>query len=730
MTGVTMAEAGPQAGASNGALGDTWWWTEIPLDVCGKGEGLTEEDRTVWVDFKCRDGGGNKAKTTVAIEWKLCVVGETVPKNGKAAHLIQQGEKMIITGPQDTCTIGGQGSDSVYVQVYSAHDDEIIVYEPYDAAHPDEANVVYTFEDEGPDQIFQAGFACQDVKTGEPIPDPHKTTSIHVIKKLEVEVITGQDSDSFPTSSTEWSGLLWNMVWVRWYGSCNMDYLLVEVPRSDAYSSWVDEYQLVGGRKADVPWYVKPFLDADVARWSTRQEPGWNKHSVRATYDGCVLAHDSFVDWTVHATFTPAADPRYTYLAADDYLRAWFTGDRVFSKMCYYVYLNTGYHEGANDAKGALRPDYLHPGIRWDDPDLRTGVLDIDVGKDQAHMTLRSGGWENLHDPTKVRIYFKVHANDDSYREMVPCHRPQDMVAVTGSTEMLLKFEGIQPGLQPLVFYATNRGHLFYLWPGMEMLYLRVYKPTLSTRGAKDLCNELLNRLHSVVKTELYFDPKDSALFKGGAKGEDAQARALQWAFHEIEVQKLKVILLKDLPREVIRGLVEIGLAYGAGYLSKALGKVVKSLGSVSELVEVLGTLEQLKVIGYSTRDYDRGALGVDCSVMMDACWDSPSGPTAGKFVMTLRGRIAAEPGGGPLVEGKFINQEKGVGALDFTFVISGMFTRERPNWFAQGPWTFYLGDNKDIVLGELTAKEKAKVEAFLKAVTKKCQTRSVGKQE
>ena len=267
MTGVTMAEAGPQAGASNGALGDTWWWTEIPLDVCGKSEGLTEEDRTVWVDFKCRDGGGNKAKTTVAIEWKLTEVGE-------GDHLIQQGEKMIIAGPADTCTIGGQTSDSVYVQVYSAHDDEIIVYEPYDAAHPDEANVVYTFEDEGPKQIFQAGFACQDVKTGEPIPDTHATTTVHVVKKLRPLLVAGAPDTTFPEGESTWEATAGAAAMEGWLGTVCGDYALVAVSDADHRSDWAEGYDILGGtRPKDVPDYLEDDSWETEALWWSPQLP-------------------------------------------------------------------------------------------------------------------------------------------------------------------------------------------------------------------------------------------------------------------------------------------------------------------------------------------------------------------------------------------------------------------------------------------------------------------------
>jgi hypothetical protein len=35
-----------------GVSADTWWWTEIPLDVAGKDADLTQSDRQVELEFR------------------------------------------------------------------------------------------------------------------------------------------------------------------------------------------------------------------------------------------------------------------------------------------------------------------------------------------------------------------------------------------------------------------------------------------------------------------------------------------------------------------------------------------------------------------------------------------------------------------------------------------------------------------------------------------------------
>ena len=91
-----------------GVSADTWWWTEIPLDVAGKEADLTQSDRQVELEFRCV-GWDEQVGPVVShtIEWKLARIGEshqqTNPETGGTesvdAHLIQQGEKMILHVP-------------------------------------------------------------------------------------------------------------------------------------------------------------------------------------------------------------------------------------------------------------------------------------------------------------------------------------------------------------------------------------------------------------------------------------------------------------------------------------------------------------------------------------------------------------------------------------------------------------------------------------------------------
>ena len=616
MTGVTMAEAGPQAGASNGALGDTWWWTEVPLDVCGKSEGLTEEDRTVWVDFKCQDAGGNKAKTTVGIEWKLTEVGE-------GDHLIQQGQKMIISGPKDTCEIGGEKIQNVYVQVYSAHDDELIVYEPYDAAHADEANVVYTFEDEGPDQIFQAGFACQDVKTGEPIADTHATTTMHVIKKLKVKVVLGWKADSFPSGLIEWLEFLSEAVWSGWSGSCNADYLLMEVPRSDAYSSWVDEYQLVGGRKADLPWFVKPFLDADVAWWSKRQEPGCNKLSVKVTHDGCALAHDTGI--SIHINVDWDRDGTVDGEAGKDTGAA----DGHEENTRVYICLNNNFDEREEAKKDETTvprwiPDNKTPGMLPDDPQLCKGRLSVDSGGVGGKVVWSESGV--LMFTHQVRIWRRFGQEWRLWKEGSPLADPDGQFSIS------LLIEGVKMGKGTLTFtFKPDHGD-----DASDAIKFHVVTTKITQTDADIMLRQLMVILRIDIQGEPACYLSLMAKVPGDRPFNTWQNCAKQWAILQMQSKLLnvKTIAVRTLKDVAVKGLTKIVAASGplgaavamvAGVASDALGP-----GGLVGLARA----GKLKVASGSTRDEKEELMGVDTCVVFLLESTVPGERREGRFAM------------------------------------------------------------------------------------------------
>ncbi|MFW6106570.1 MAG: hypothetical protein ACOC8H_00245 [bacterium] len=99
--------------------GDTWWATSIDLDVSGETQDLTDDDRTVYVDFRLTDAAGHKTvRPDERITWKVTTVGEVRTEtryktvDGETVdyevtvtdHLVQTREKMIIAAERNAGT--------------------------------------------------------------------------------------------------------------------------------------------------------------------------------------------------------------------------------------------------------------------------------------------------------------------------------------------------------------------------------------------------------------------------------------------------------------------------------------------------------------------------------------------------------------------------------------------------------------------------------------------------
>jgi hypothetical protein len=261
-------------------VADKWWWCEIPLDYKlsgGQTSNVTNAQRHVMIELAGKDAAGNiSTPVEVMLVWAVTHIGDE-------NHLIQKGEKMILSGPGNpgelppgdkTLTVSGPDLNETKQGAYVS------------TSMP---NWLATFNTEGFDRTYTATIT-EDA-------DPHPpeviaTTKIHVIKKLHVEVI--KTVAQKPSGMLEWFEFYLDLIGVQlpWVVNApqGATYAVVKVPRSDSKSSWAT-YELRNGTRLDN--WLALLLGLDL--WWSDPIPAdkWLETRILVTYDGCELAHDS-----------------------------------------------------------------------------------------------------------------------------------------------------------------------------------------------------------------------------------------------------------------------------------------------------------------------------------------------------------------------------------------------------------------------------------------------------
>ena len=183
------------AANGTGVCADTWWWTEIDLDKSGKKKNLSESDRNITIVVRSVNAAGDGKGIEHTIEWKMMEVGKSREEqrhDGTVTltdHLIQEGRKMIVTGPANVPHTNPPASTEVHITSSEFPEPEVWRYEEHQVEGEGTPNWIHTFEDEG-HWVLKAGFHChypdQDEpstvdKSGQVMLGGEVTTTIHVI---------------------------------------------------------------------------------------------------------------------------------------------------------------------------------------------------------------------------------------------------------------------------------------------------------------------------------------------------------------------------------------------------------------------------------------------------------------------------------------------------------------------------------------------------------------------
>ena len=179
-------------------------------------------------------------------------------------HLVQIGEKMILTRPDNICSAEDL-PPPVKIQLTNSEYPVPEVWKEAEYAFGAERppiNWVHQFNTEG-HWVLKAGFTCYPGgtndpsttdKTGQVIVGKEKTMTIHVVKPERIKQIGVWHGDQLPQTAEDWETLKQGIQGYEasddWYSTFDGDvkWVLYQVPHPDHYTPWAKYYIDRGSR--------------------------------------------------------------------------------------------------------------------------------------------------------------------------------------------------------------------------------------------------------------------------------------------------------------------------------------------------------------------------------------------------------------------------------------------------------------------------------------------------